>query len=390
MHHIFHLLTESEPFSEQKGGAISRWTANVLRNDSDATVLAPSSDNSWGFGPGRVVDLPGLVRYKSFIDKGGHLAPWSARYFMLRRSIEPALRTLKRGDTVWVHARPEFAAALEPMVHARGARLFLHLHNSHLVQWSTKVTKAVHADRYIFNSCYLRDEALEKFPDLPHTAVLANGADPNMFYPVPAPKSPEAIATVLFASRLVPDKGLHVFLDAMRLLLERGTELRGVVVGGSGFGGSLPTPYVLEMQARAPVNVRFEPYCAGPLLAERFRNADIYCLPACWHDPFPMTVLEAMASGVPVVASESGGIPQQLSQGGGLMVPRNSAPDLADALARLAMNPGLRAEMGRQALDSFRANYTWETVRTTYRQILQPTRMPQPFEMADCLQESHA
>ena len=390
MPRIFHLLTECEPFSEHNGGAISRWTANVLRHDSDARILAPSSDDSWGFEPGRVVDLPGLTRYKSFIEKGGHLAPWSLRYTMLRRIIEPALSTLRRGDTVWVHGRPEFAAALEPTVHARGARLFLHLHNSHLVQWSTKVIKAIHADRYIFNSCYLRDEALEKYPNLRDTAVLANGADPKMFYPLPEPKSQEAVPTALFASRLVPDKGLHVFLDAMRLLAERGTELRGVVVGASAFGGSLPTPYVLEMQAKAPANVRFEPYCAGTLLAEKFRNADIYCLPACWHDAFPMTVLEAMASGVPVVATESGGIPQQLSQGGGLMVPRNSAPDLAGALARLATNPALRAEMGRQGLESFRANYTWETVRATYLQILRPLQVQDRFVMAEGLQGSYA
>jgi len=371
MPRIYHLLTESEPFSEQNGGAVSRWTANVLCNHSDAKILAPASDDSWGFEPGRVGVLPGLIRYKHFIEKGGHLAPWSLRFHLLRKIIVPALSGMQRGDTVWVHGRPEFAAALEPIIHARGARLFLHLHNSHLVQWSTVVTRAIHADQYVFSSHYIREEALKKFPNLRGcSSVLGNGADQELFYPSSVPRRPDAIPRVLFAGRLVPDKGLHVFLDAMRLIEERGIALRGLVVGASAFGGSPPTPYVLEMQASAPDSVRFEPYCAGVLMAEQYRKADIYCLPSCWHDPFPLTVLEAMATGIPVVATESGGIPQQLAQGGGLMVQRNSAEELADALAKLATDPALRAEIGHQGLESFRANYTWETIRLAYRQIL--------------------
>ena len=52
------------------------------------------------------------------------------------------------------------------------------------------------------------------------------------------------------------------------------------------------------------------------------------------------------------------------------MVQRNSAEELADALAKLATDPALRAEIGHQGLESFRANYTWETIRLAYRQIL--------------------
>ena len=79
-----------------------------------------------------------------------------------------------------------------------------------------------------------------------------------------------------------------------------------------------------------------------------------------------------MASGVPVVATSSGGIPEQLAHGGGLLVARNSVPELADALARLAASPELRRELGSKGLASFRKNFTWETVRGAYYAILEP------------------
>jgi hypothetical protein len=60
---VFHVLPEAEPFSEYDGGAISRWVANVLVNDSSGIVVCPSSDGSWVFDNARVLQMKGLRRY---------------------------------------------------------------------------------------------------------------------------------------------------------------------------------------------------------------------------------------------------------------------------------------------------------------------------------------
>ena len=367
---VFHLLTESEPFSEYHGGAISRWTANVVRFEEDTIVLAPATDASWPIDSSRVRVVVGLSAYKQFNEGGGYRLPWVVLTSILSRILGRALHDLQAGDTVWIHNRPDFALALEPLIRRRGARLFLHLHNSHLVKWSERVTRSFNADCYVFVSRFLRDEALINCSHLKRAEVLYNGADRRIFYPKSTPRSPEDIPVVLFASRLVPEKGLHVFLEAMELLQKEKVRIRGVVVGGSGFGDSAPTAYVKEMQRRAPSNIKFESYCSGSALGDRFRSADIFCLPSCWQEPLGMVALEAMACALPIVATNSGGLPETLSYGGGILVGRESASELAAALGLLATDADLRRRLAQEAYASFQMNFTWDTVRSNYKKIL--------------------
>jgi spore coat protein SA len=370
----FHLLTEAEPFSEHNGGAISRWVANVLRTDMHGIVLAPAADDTWSFPAERVRRVGGLSAYKRLSGGAGRLLRWPIRRILLLRTLRPALHDLRPGDTVWVHNRPEFAAAIGALVHARGARLVLHLHNSHLLHWPESLVYAIRADCYVFVSRFLMEEAKARFPNLGRCEVLHNGADRSIFYPRVDTGLSAGPPVALFAGRLVPDKGLHVFLAAMRLLQEREVALQGVVFGGAGFGTSKPTQYIRDMQESAPGNVSFQPYCSGPALGARFRGADIACVPSCWQDPMPLVVLEAMASGLPVVASRSGGIPEMLAAGGGLLVERGSVQQLADALELLATNTTLRRRLGKQACASVQRTFMWEIVRKSYQGIVQSVR----------------
>jgi spore coat protein SA len=367
----FHLLTESEPFSEHNGGAISRWVANVVRTDSDSIVVAPSADGSWDFPAERVRIAEKLTGYKQISSRAGRALRWPVRRWMLRRALGPVFEDLRAGDTVWVHNRPEFAAALRPLVHRRGARIILHLHNSHLLHWPERMVRSIQADCYVFVSRFLMQQAVAKFPALGRSEVLHNGVDRSIFFPRFNAKPRLTDPVVLFAGRLVPDKGLHVFLDAMRLLQNRRVAVEGMVLGGAGFGDTEPTAYMREMQDTASSNVSFEPYCSGPVLGARFRGADISCVPSCWEDPMPLVVLEAMASGLAVVASRSGGIPEMLARGGGLLVERGSAEELADALELVATDASLRQRLAHEAHLSVERSFTWEIVRANYSRIVE-------------------
>ena len=68
-------------------------------------------------------------------------------------------------------------------------------------------------------------------------------------------------------------------------------------LSGSAFGGSRPTRYVHKLRRIRPSNTELIGYRAGVELADLLRDADIFCCPSIWNDPFPMAILEAMAMG---------------------------------------------------------------------------------------------
>jgi spore coat protein SA len=172
--------------------------------------------------------------------------------------------------------------------------------------------------------------------------------------------------------RLVQNKGMHVFIDAMRLLAERGRDVRGVLLGTANFGNvtDTETRYVRKLKSDAPPNVEFIPYTFGKALADEFRAADIFCCPSIWEEPFGMVNVEAMATGLPVVATRMGGIPEIFENGGALLVPANDAAAIANAIERLIMNPAERKEIGEAGLRSFQARFSWDAVRQTYCRLL--------------------
>jgi spore coat protein SA len=367
---IFHILPESEPFSDYSGGAISRWVANVTRFDDDAVIIAPEGDSTWRAGSTEVRIASGLERYRKANLALGHCSLRALRIAFIRFILSRNLKDLHAGDTVWVHNRPEVAMAIGKLARARGARLVLHLHNSHLAQSPRQFVHSLHVDTFVFVSKFLRDEALDRVGPIGNTTVIHNGADVTVFHPASTPNTANAIPVVLFAGRLVPEKGLHIFMDAMRILRDKGIPIRGVVVGGVGFGDAAPSAYLSEMQHSAPANVFFHRYCVGYELAEIFRSADIFCLPSCWDEPLGMAPLEAMATGLPIVVSNSGGLPEVLCGGGGLLVERNSSAALAKALSKLATSPSMRNRLATEALASYKANFTWQVVHRAYREVL--------------------
>jgi spore coat protein SA len=364
----FHVLTEAEPFSEFHGGAISRWAGNVLRNTSNSVVICPSADDSWKFAPESITLLPGLGFYKRFRRYFPHL-PWFIHCRVIRGIFRALLRRVRPGDIVWIHNRPEFAVALTVLIHRAGGRVALHLHNSHLVNGPERLMRRVRVDRLIFVSQFLLEQAQSKFPSLGAASVLYSGADETIFYPAEGARPNSQTATVLFAGRLVEEKGIHVLLDAMVLLGKEAVRLQAQIVGSSSFGVGEETDYIRALKAASPATVKFLPYRSGAALGDLFREADMFCSPSVWDEPFGLVNVEALASGLPVVSTYSGGTSEILANGGGVMVERGSAVQLASALRQLAENPELRTRLGQQGYTAFRERFTWANVRTRVQEI---------------------
>jgi len=369
---VIHLLTETDSFSDVHGAALQRWVANVLRFEEDQSVVACArADASWGLSRVDALRLPGLWAYSQL--RGRYRLPWSLRRPMLRKILRPALEGLAPGCVVWTHNRPDYAAAIEADVRAAGAKLVCHLHNSLPVPFSAEMTTSFRADQLVFCSSYLESEAKAAFEGLGATTVIHNGADESRFFPqrLEVSEVGKKIPVVLFVGRLVPEKGAHVFVEAMWLLRARGVRVVGRLLGATGFGSRNPaTSYSRGIMRDAPPNIQFAGYCAAAALAEEFRRAEIFCSPSVWEEPFGMVNVEAMASGLPVVSTRGGGVPEIFAAGGGLLVERGSAVELASALERVIRDADLRQRLAAESYRSFRQNFTWRAVHGRYREVL--------------------
>lgn len=358
-------MAEWESFSNYSGGAISRDVANLMRFDESRVAVAPSADETWGYKESRILLLPDLKEYARI--KGKRYLPLWLSGMIIRRLFRPLLNKLEPGDIVWIHDQPSFSIALGDAIHKTGAKHVHHSHSSVAALASRGMFKGFVPDALVFVSDAMRKEGLPYFPPVEKVYAVHNGVDEKLFYPARSDQAnPNSAPTIIFVGRLVAEKGIGVLIDAMRILQERGCDAFCRVFGSSFSGGSEVGAYAQGLMDNAPSNVKFEGYYFGENLAREFRCADILCCPSVWQEPFGNVNIEAMASGIAVVASRVGGIPEIAADGGVLLVEPDSATELCNALETVIVDKGLRKRLADEGYASFQRRFTWSAI---YEQI---------------------
>jgi glycosyltransferase involved in cell wall biosynthesis len=215
--------------------------------------------------------------------------------------------------------------------------------------------------------------------------VIPYGVDPLAFAPDPARRHlwrqrlgiPAAAPIVLAVGRMAAKKGFGVLAAALPGLLAETPELHVVLAGGGDLLAGLAA-------ATAPWRERV--HLPGPVLRDTlpdlYRAADVFVLPAVHDekgnvDGLPNVILEAMASGLPVVASGISGIPLAVEDGAsGLLVPERDAAALAAALRRLVAGVEERRRMGERGRRKAETELTWDAIAArhleAYRAALSP------------------
>lgn len=147
----------------------------------------------------------------------------------------------------------------------------------------------------------------------------------------------ESEVGLLFVGRVSKEKNLDVLVAALRRLSKEGVRVRPLIVGNG--------PYMGEMKRLLKGGI-FTGYLGGEELAQAYASADMFVFPST-TDTFGNVILEAQASGIPVVVSDIGG-PRDLVEHGvdGLITRGLDASDLASAISRLAADGELRRRMG--------------------------------------------
>ncbi|MBA3236332.1 MAG: glycosyltransferase family 4 protein, partial [Chloroflexi bacterium] len=189
--------------------------------------------------------------------------------------------------------------------------------------------------------------------------VIPNGVDvPRFAGAVALARWQDGTPSVLFVGRHEPRKGLLDLLKAHRILRRTGYKNRLLVVG-SGPQEREARRYVAT---RGLKEVEFLGRVSDAEKAQLFRTADVYASPATGGESFGIVLLEAMAAGAPIVASDIHGYKGVVRRGrDGLLVPRRDPKALATAIARLLDDPLLRASMSAEG-QARAEDFSWPRV----------------------------
>jgi len=210
----------------------------------------------------------------------------------------------------------------------------------------------------------------------PVVRVIPYGVDVAAFSPAPERRSlwrrrldvPDDAPLLLGVGRMATKKGFQVLIEILPALLGESPDLRVVLAGG----GDLLDRF---RETVRPWTDRV--YFPGPVLRDTlpdlYRAADLFVLPAVHDangnvDGLPNVILEAMASGLPVVASGISGIPLAVEDGTtGLLVPEGNREALLGALRRLLADPAAARAMGERGRRKAASELTWDAVAARYR-----------------------
>lgn len=216
--------------------------------------------------------------------------------------------------------------------------------------------KVAEASFVVCISRYNREVVLAEcgFEHAARALVIHCGVDLELFHPPDAELEPEEgrPLRILCTGTLHEVKGQTHLIEACRLLRERGVDVCCELIGDG------PDRERLARQARAAglgARIRFSGECTREEVAKRLREVDVVATPSVptrdgRREGIPVALLEAAASGRPVVASALSGIPEALDDGAeGVLVPPGDAVALAAAIERLARDPALRRRLGAAA-----------------------------------------
>lgn len=332
------------------------------------------------------------VRVERLLDRasqarGSHVLGIARWYYYLGYAVRVALDLRRRNcDVVHVHNFSQFV----PVIRAfnPSVKIVLHMHCEWLTQLDRRTIawRLRKADLILGCSEYITEKIRASYGQFgAKCGTVFNGVDVEQFAERPRRRwGGRRNGRILFVGRISPEKGLHVLLDAFALVRKERPEAALEVVGSFAplppevlrtltsdpRAGSLSElgkiDYAEYLQERlTPEMIDFVDY-AGPLphdeLISRYGETDVFVSPSL-SDAFPLTIPEAMASGVPVVATKVGGVPEAVVQNEtGVLVEPGDAAALARELCRLLGDRELLKSMGKAARERAIERFSWDKI----------------------------
>lgn len=298
----------------------------------------------------------------------------------------------QRCDVIHIHQWSQYVPVLR--LFNPKAKLVLHMHSEWLNQLDKKLMSRRLAKTDLILGCsdYITEKIRREFPEFSaRTKTVYNGANHEKFKrrSKEDPGRDSTKPKLLFVGRMSPEKGVHVLIEAVRKLVTDYPAVHLSIVGGV---VSAPKEFVADLSDdelkaklmqfygqhengddyysylqqmvddRIASNITFTGKIPYDKVADLYEQADILVNPSL-SEPFGMSLVEAMASEKPVVATRVGGMVNIVDEGvTGLLVDCGSEEKLAGAIRYLIENPDLRNRMGKAGRERVMNKFSWERV----------------------------
>ena len=287
---------------------------------------------------------------------------------LVRRPALVHLHTASRGS----FARKSILAW---SARARGVPVVLHVHGGGFADFHDGLPRLLR--RYVRATLEAADvvvalgpmwaEKLRRIAPAGRLVVVPNAVSPRPR----GERPPSSELCVLFLGRLCDDKGVHLLLEAWPHVLAQlptGTTGRLVLAGD----GEVERFRAIAADQGFADNVLLTGWVASERVDELLDAADVLVLPSRWEG-HPMSVLEAMSRGLPVVATAVGGVPDLVDDCSGILIHPDDVGGLMQALSRILNDAALRAKLGAGGLqrvrDEFDLDTTWRLLDGLYAEL---------------------
>ena len=222
------------------------------------------------------------------------------------------------------------------------------------VSWKRWMMRRVLDDTLVLaQSPEIRDDVLADFDDLdPEIEVLGNA--------VSIPDETASGEGILYVGRLAPKKGLEYLLEAMTAV-----DAHLTIVGDGSERDRLE-----RRAAELDIDVTFVGEVAPEAVDSYYRDAGVFVLPSLEGEGMPNVVLESMSWGLPVVATDSGGLPTMIEDGeNGFLVPMRDSEAIAERIDELLADTEYRENIGMIAREQVQEYHSWGWLISELREI---------------------
>lgn len=348
---------ETRPVPPIKGGAVQLYIDEVVRRIAKkhhVSLFAPRGKTRHPYKKVKVYQL-GRKKYLSRVAK------------KIKKS---------HFDIIHTFNRPHFVPKLHRA--APHSKHIVNLHNLIKVKKGTRLG-IKKTDFFIANSHFTRKNSLRRFPiKSSRIKTVHLGVESSKFTMIWNSSAKvqrlrkkwraEGKKVLLFVGKINKEKGIESLIKVGKILKKQHKNLLILVVGGTDHGIKSKNSYFRRMERLGKKElgagrIRFTGFLSPRKTAECYAIADVFVCPSLWQEPFGRVNIEAMASGLPVVASNRGGISESIRHGktGYLVNPRNIRK-MAKYIHRLLTNTSRRKKMGMAGYRLVVKKFSWNSV----------------------------